>query len=87
VFCGSSRAQTLESAPLVRERSPARLVLLELVRCILAVCWRLPRWREPQISREESEGVVGTMADTDLRDDAIRSAGAYAAVTVAFWAG
>jgi hypothetical protein len=29
VFCGSARAQTLKSAPLVREFIQARLILLE----------------------------------------------------------
>jgi len=56
-------------------------------RCFVAVCWRLPRWREPQIGYEQSEGDGGTMADTDLRDGPIRSAAAYAAVTVAFRVG
>ena len=43
-------------------------------------------WREPQIGCEQSEGDVGTMTDTDLRDGPIRSV-AYAAVTVAFRVG
>jgi hypothetical protein len=86
-FCGSSRAQALKSTPLVREYIPARLVLLELAPCFVAVRRRLPRWREPQIGYEQSEGDVGTMADTDLRDGPIRSAAAYAAVTVAFRVG
>jgi len=72
---------------LVREYIPARLVLLEFARCVVAVRWRLPRWREPQIGYEQSEGDVGTMADTDPRDGPIRSAAAYAAVTVAFRVG
>jgi hypothetical protein len=86
-FCGSSFAQTLKSAPLVRGYIPARLVLLELVLCFVAVRWCLPRRRELQIGYEQSEGVVGTMADTDLRDSPIRSAAGYAAVTVAFRVG
>jgi hypothetical protein len=72
---------------LVREQIAARLVLLELVRCFAALRWRLPRWREPQIGYEQCEGVVGTMADTDLPDGPIRSAAPDAAVTVAFGAG
>jgi hypothetical protein len=52
----------LKSAPLVREYIPARLVLLELAGYILAVRWRLPRWREPQPGYQEFEGVVGAMA-------------------------
>lgn len=57
-------------------------------RSLLRSCpLRLPRWREPQIGYEQSEGDVGTMADTDLGDGPIRSAAAYAAVTVAFRVG